>query len=268
MDQLAVHLGIARAEDVDRGVVNVNIQQKQVSDGNDDKGASQQTGGGDLKVGNPVAATTTTTTSQALFGNKPTASASVTSTADSGNNGVSGVSELPSVSSSTIADSAASETSKAPKSGSGIGTGAIVGIVVGVVGGLLLIAAVAFFLLRKRRQKKTEAGYDGSDPANTYMVDKETQGRATDSPNSPYTDENQTRSMPLDNVARDDPAHGGLPRTSTSLSQGRSAGAQTPQGMSSNVAHLVEDGMTAEEIRRLEEEERQLDDEIERAARR
>jgi hypothetical protein len=38
--------------------------------------------------------------------------------------------------------------------------------------------------------------------------------------------------------------------------------------MSSNVAHLVEDGMTAEEIRRLEEEERELDDEIERAARR
>jgi hypothetical protein len=38
--------------------------------------------------------------------------------------------------------------------------------------------------------------------------------------------------------------------------------------MSSNVAHLVEDGMTVEEIRRLEEEERQLDDEIERAARR
>ncbi|KLP09210.1 Uncharacterized protein Y057_3884 [Fusarium fujikuroi] len=61
----------------------------------------------------------------------------------------------------------------------------------------------------------------------------------------------------------------GVPRSSIgSHDRAAHSGAQTPQGMSSNVAHLVEDGMTVDEIRRLEEEERQLDDEIERAARR
>ncbi|KAM0330015.1 hypothetical protein ACHAQA_004184 [Verticillium albo-atrum] len=38
----------------------------------------------------------------------------------------------------------------------------------------------------------------------------------------------------------------------------------TPQGVNSNVSHLIEDGMTEDEIRRLEDEERQLDAAIER----
>ncbi|KAG7128290.1 hypothetical protein HYQ44_014893 [Verticillium longisporum] len=37
----------------------------------------------------------------------------------------------------------------------------------------------------------------------------------------------------------------------------------TPQGVNSNVSHLIEDGMTEDEIRRLEDEERQLDAAIE-----
>ncbi|KPM38061.1 hypothetical protein AK830_g8471 [Neonectria ditissima] len=160
--------------------------------------------------------------------------------------------------------------------GGGLAKGAIAGIAVGAVIGVLLIGAMIWFFLRKRRQnKKLAGGYTGTDSAGTYMVDKETHGRTTDSPNSPYTDDNHNQHVPIDDSARDSEAigtteRGGITRTSTSGSQGGrgSTGAQTPQGMSSNVAHLVEDGMTVDEIRRLEEEERQLDDEIERAARR
>ncbi|KAK7417960.1 hypothetical protein QQX98_004262 [Neonectria punicea] len=184
------------------------------------------------------------------------------------------------VSDSEPTDSAASATSSAGSDsssgdGGGLAKGAIAGIAVGAVIGVLLIGALAWFFLRKRRQnKKLAGGYTGTDSAGTYMVDKETHGRTTDSPNSPYTDDNQH--VPIDDSARDTAAigptdRGGITRTSTSGSHGGRAstsGTQTPQGMSSNVAHLVEDGMTADEIRRLEEEERQLDDEIERAARR
>lgn len=42
---------------------------------------------------------------------------------------------------------------------------------------------------------------------------------------------------------------------------------QARRGVSRSVAPLVEEGMTEEEIRRLEEEERHLDDEIARAGR-
>ncbi|KAL2159150.1 hypothetical protein VTH06DRAFT_2582 [Thermothelomyces fergusii] len=45
-------------------------------------------------------------------------------------------------------------------------------------------------------------------------------------------------------------------------------GQATHRALTSQYAHLVEEGMTEEEIRRLEEEERQLDADIERAARR
>ncbi|KAI8719036.1 hypothetical protein NCS52_00683900 [Fusarium sp. LHS14.1] len=170
------------------------------------------------------------------------------------------------------ATSSASATDSASSSGGGGGglsTGAKAGIAVGaVIGGLLIIGALAFFLLRRRRRSK-QLGEDYTSQQ-AYTVDKETHGRATDSPNSPYSDENQVQPVALQNIshdheeqaARGTPTPNNLPRTSTG-----SRGA-TPQGMSSNVAHLVEDGMTAEEIRRLEEEERQLDDEIERAARR
>ncbi|UPK98761.1 hypothetical protein LCI18_009696 [Fusarium solani-melongenae] len=171
------------------------------------------------------------------------------------------------------ATSSASATDSASDSNGGSGglsTGAKAGIAVGaVIGGLLIIGALAFFLLRRRRRSK-QLGEDYTSQQ-AYTVDKETHGRATDSPNSPYSDENQVQPVALQNIshdheeqtARGTPTPNNLPRTSTG-----SRNAPTPQGMSSNVAHLVEDGMTADEIRRLEEEERELDDEIERAARR
>ncbi|KAF5616507.1 hypothetical protein F52700_12801 [Fusarium sp. NRRL 52700] len=157
--------------------------------------------------------------------------------------------------------------------GGGLSTGATAGIAVGaVIGGLLIIGALVWFFLRRRRRSK-KAG-DEYVTQQTYAVDKETHGRATDSPNSPYSDENHMQPVALGSLDRDrgiapTPPPGGVPRSSIgSHDRAAHSGAQTPQGMSSNVAHLVEDGMTVDEIRRLEEEERQLDDEIERAARR
>ncbi|SCN67439.1 uncharacterized protein FFB20_06115 [Fusarium fujikuroi] len=157
--------------------------------------------------------------------------------------------------------------------GGGLSTGATAGIAVGaVIGGLLIIGALVWFFLRRRRRSK-KAG-DEYVTQQTYAVDKETHGRAADSPNSPYSDENHMQPVALGSLDRDrgvapTPPPGGVPRSSIgSHDRAAHSGAQTPQGMSSNVAHLVEDGMTVDEIRRLEEEERQLDDEIERAARR
>ncbi|KAJ4327089.1 hypothetical protein N0V84_002477 [Fusarium piperis] len=170
----------------------------------------------------------------------------------------------------STASASATDSANSPGGGGGLSTGAKAGIAVGaVIGGLLIIGALAFFLLRRRRRTK-QLGEDYTSQQ-AYTVDKETHGRATDSPTSPYSDENQVQPVALQNIshdrdeqtARGTPTPSGIPRTSTG-----SRNAPTPQGMSSNVAHLVEDGMTPEEIRRLEEEERELDDEIERAARR
>ncbi|CAM1507009.1 Fc.00g066500.m01.CDS01 [Cosmosporella sp. VM-42] len=189
----------------------------------------------------------------------------------------------------TVSPSATStDTSSVGKSsggGGGLSKGATAGVAIGaVIGGLLLIGALAWFFLRRRRQNKDLKTYT-EQPSNTYMVDKEIPRRNTDSPNSPYSDENgiQRERVPLEDitVARNTstrqtdqarsftPYDDAPPRTSTGSHAGRSnSGTHTPQGVSTNVAHLVEEGMTAEEIQRLEEEERQLDDEIERAGRR
>lgn len=152
--------------------------------------------------------------------------------------------------------------------GGGLSTGATAGIAVGaVIGGLLLIGALVWFLMRRRRRNK-QPGEEYT-IQQTYAVDKETHGRTSDSP--PYSDEHHMQPIAVGDTGRDRGVAPTPPPGRSSMAshdRGANSGAQTPQGMSSNVAHLVEDGMTAEEIRRLEEEERQLDDEIERAARR
>ncbi|KAJ4137743.1 hypothetical protein NW768_003333 [Fusarium equiseti] len=167
-------------------------------------------------------------------------------------------------------DSGASSVGSSDNSsgGGGLSTGATAGIAVGaVIGGLLLIGALVWFLLRRRRRSKQPS--EEYITQQTYAVDKETHGRSSDSPNSPYSDEHHMQPIAVSNVDRGIASTPPPGRSSVgSHDRGANSGVQTPQGMSSNVAHLVEDGMTAEEIRRLEEEERQLDDEIERAARR
>ncbi|KAH6961014.1 hypothetical protein DER45DRAFT_182714 [Fusarium avenaceum] len=191
-------------------------------------------------------------------------------TTSPGTDSTSSPSSLPS--SSSEADGSSNDSSSNGGGGGGLSTGATAGIAVGAVLGALLIGALAWFFLRRRRRNQ-RAG-DDYVTQQTYAVDKETHNRAADSPNSPYSDENHMQPVFLGNLDRDrdaapTPPPAGVPRSSFgSHDRGNNSGAQTPQGMSRNVAHLVEDGMTADEIRRLEEEERQLDDEIERAARR
>lgn len=69
-----------------------------------------------------------------------------------------------------------------------------------------------------------------------------------------------TPSVRAASVAPNDEAHVSIP----SATPGRA----TPRALSTPYAHLVEDGMTEDEIRRLEDEERQLDAAIEQAGRR
>ncbi|KAF4999281.1 hypothetical protein FGRMN_2575 [Fusarium graminum] len=184
---------------------------------------------------------------------------------------------MPETASATSEPSASSEpnvsSSDSDGGGGGLSTGATAGVAVGaVIGGLLLIGALVWFFLRRRRRNQRVG--DEYVTQQTYAMDKETHGRGIDSLNSPYSDENHMQPVVLGNLdhergAAPTPPPAGAPRSSFgSHDRGGNNGIQTPQGMSRNVAHLVEDGMTADEIRRLEEEERQLDDEIERAARR
>ncbi|KAI1068015.1 hypothetical protein LB507_004810 [Fusarium sp. FIESC RH6] len=174
----------------------------------------------------------------------------------------------PSSTSGSTSSTSSVGSSDSSGGGGGLSTGATAGIAVGaVLGGLLLIGALVWFLLRRRRRSKQPS--EEYITQQTYAVDKETHGRSSDSPNSPYSDEHHMQPIAVSNVDRGISSTPPPGRSSMgSHDRGANSGVQTPQGMSSNVAHLVEDGMTAEEIRRLEEEERQLDDEIERAARR
>lgn len=190
---------------------------------------------------------------------------------------------------SAPSSSSSSSPSSGGGGGGGLSKGAIAGIVVGVVLGLLLVLGfAAFFCIRRRRNNKnnTQGGFGDQSASNTYMVDKEaTRANVTDSPHSPFSDENQSQiqQVPLNHlhnahdVQQDEAArrpaspYQDRPTSivgSTTAARVITGGSQTPSGPPANVSHLIEDGMTEDEIRRLEEEERQLDDEIERAGRR
>lgn len=170
---------------------------------------------------------------------------------------------------------------------------------------LLALAAIIFLLCRRKRRQRNQQTMDDAAAAyksNTIMEDKQMHTHAAVATNSPYSDDEggpgsglmAARSAdfayyhhepavppPAATVAagrqtshsytRDD-VGGGDENTVTQRQvhdpAGRRSGSrsETPQGgVSHAVAHLVEDGMTEDEIRRLEEEERQLDAEIARA---
>lgn len=173
-------------------------------------------------------------------------------------------------------------------SGGGLSAGAIAGIAVG--GGIafiLIVAGLVWFLLRRRRQNKQEAAYAPKQkPSNAFMEDKDMHVQhAVDSPRSPNSEDGQAPHIGAAPVSSH--GHGGTEhgvtddaghtpyQPSTAGTRGDVPGTadhdgsrtETPQGVSRAVAHLVEEGMTADEIRHLEEEERQLDAEIERAGR-
>lgn len=137
----------------------------------------------------------------------------------------------------------------------GLSGGAIAGIVVGGVAFIALVAGLAWFLLRRRRKTQAvRAGYTGtgSEPAGTaagsYMADKDPNSHVTESPGTPSYSDDERRSRGLHHTAT-----GGAPSHN---------GSRTPQDRS--IGFLVEEGMTEDEIRRLEEEERQLDADVER----
>lgn len=134
------------------------------------------------------------------------------------------------------------------KAGIGVGVG---------VGSLILIGLAIFFFLRRR--KRAAATSKSLTPANDYMRDKEVHSaQVAETPHSPASDD--------DNRPRDSALAAAAPAAD------RSSAVATPsseqRAVPHSVAHLVEEGMTEEQIRRLEEEERDLDQAIERAGRR
>lgn len=159
----------------------------------------------------------------------------------------------------------------------GLSTGAVVGIAVGVVVAALLAAALClFFFLRRRRNKTAVAAREDQTRAEQEKLSsfpKDGGGgggaNASDAAIAPYRDEHilagtgSGNARGLDEhdehaVPLQQQPHGSLDGES-----GSRAAEQTPHGGVSR--HLVEDGMTAAEIRRLEEEEAHLDSEIQRA---
>ncbi|KAK4250487.1 Kin of IRRE-like protein 3 [Corynascus novoguineensis] len=231
------------------------------------------------------------------------------------------------------ADMGGSPTTPSPGSavggGGGLARGAVIGIAVGcAVVGLLIIAGLAWYLLRRHRRKKALQSVDSSyGPDNrgneVLMAEKEAAADVDVTPHSPYSDDGVSGgpggagagpggSYPEEAAvvagavgtaaAASPPPHlQDPPRSFTPYSDRPSAGpgagpaagtpsvraaslAQTddarvsvpspvsgratPRALTTPYAHLVEDGMTEEEIRRLEEEERQLDAAIEQAGRR
>ncbi|KAI0545779.1 hypothetical protein F4679DRAFT_453732 [Xylaria curta] len=169
----------------------------------------------------------------------------------------------------------------------GLNTNAIIGIAVGVGGGGLLIAAVLIWFFCFRRRRRTAAhhampSYASDVGVHAMMHDKEVpvvlessslpygsaggdnEGRPSTDHYAPYSDRSTTSPTP--------DHHRTASGTATvanidATSQTRGAPSPTP-AIVSRYAHLVEEGMTEDEIRRLEEEERQLDAAIENAGRR
>lgn len=171
--------------------------------------------------------------------------------------------------------------------GGGLSTGAIAGIAVaGAVVFLALIGGLVFWMLRRRRRNKDRGHYNQPTNSTTFMGGDKDIHQVTESPHSTYSNDQH---VPLSNLAgagtsrdiggpsghhdlHDDDADYAPYRDDDRGAQGSAAGqrtdgAGTPHGVSRSVAHLVEDGMTEDEIRRLEEEERQLDDAIQRHGR-
>ncbi|SPN97185.1 uncharacterized protein DNG_00701 [Cephalotrichum gorgonifer] len=147
----------------------------------------------------------------------------------------------------------------------GLSNGAKAGIGAGVgVVGLIIIGLAIWFFLRRRRRGRQAAGVAGDDTSLTPAAgfihdDKDPHAtRVADSPNSPVSDDERVRdsAIPAAEAGERSSAHAPSPNP------------EQPRDIPSAMAHLVEEGMTEAEIRRLEEEERALDQAIEQAGRR
>ncbi|KAK8044248.1 hypothetical protein PG993_004272 [Apiospora rasikravindrae] len=226
--------------------------------------------------------------------------------------------------------------------GQSLNTGAIAGIVVGsVIGGLLIIGVLAYFLCFRRRSARKQqrrhihgdVGYASDSGAAAMMMREKEMPGVNHSPQSAYADDSvrlhnrggvgqDNDSISYSNTptyqeergigatgtgtqqqSRDNSLHqneynrpqsyaadsaigvavsGGAPNTTSERERNGSVGGgggavgrashQTSRPGSevrspSRYAHLIEEGMTEDEIRRLEDEERQLDAAIEDAGR-
>ncbi len=214
-------------------------------------------------------------------------------------------------------------------SGGGLSSGAVIGIAVacGVVG-LILVFALVWYLVRRRKQNKerlpVDSTYASGNRTDELMAEKEVGADVDVAPHSPYSDEGAGPSGAYQDGAaahgdaaiatsavvasgavspahralqqqdqprsfspytdRPSPAGTGTGAAGTPIVRPASVAAQadeprvsvpsatpgraTPRALTTPYAHLVEEGMTEEEIRRLEDEERQLDAAIEQAGRR
>jgi hypothetical protein len=192
-------------------------------------------------------------------------------------------------------------TSAASASAStGLSTGAIAGIAVacGVLGLALIGALIWFMCFRRRRNDHTALGQHtggyASDGAAAMMADKELPHVSADSPRSTYaSDRGQlSHDLPIgggggvdtrgpmaaaavthedapyapysDRAPTTSPGATTTTRSQTDLVGAAATGTRSPTPpISTRYAHLIEEGMTEDEIRRLDEEERQLDAAIE-----
>ncbi|KAI0117735.1 hypothetical protein GGR51DRAFT_265568 [Nemania sp. FL0031] len=170
----------------------------------------------------------------------------------------------------------------------GLSRAGVIGIAVGVsVGGLLIAGALLWlFWLRRRRSKNSPrhamAGYDSDTDAHAIVTDKEIpalletpapgsayggEGRPSTDHYAPYSDRPIASPVPTPQRHRAaSPDAAEAPTTSqTDLTWSREAQTPTPvPAIASRYAHLIEEGMTEEDVRRVEEEERQLDAAIEK----
>ncbi|KAI0423205.1 hypothetical protein F5X98DRAFT_369217 [Xylaria grammica] len=169
---------------------------------------------------------------------------------------------------------------------SGLSRNGIIGVAVGVgVAGLLVAGVLAWLCCIRRRKSATRQvmpSYGSEVGVHTIIQDKEIPAVIeTSSPQStyggeerpsadhyaPYSDRSATSPAPHHRRTTSAAATAAAATSETDLSWSR--GAPTPTSViASRYAHLVEEGMTEDEIRRLEEEERQLDVAIEHAGRR
>ncbi|KAI1136883.1 hypothetical protein F5Y05DRAFT_405014 [Hypoxylon sp. FL0543] len=200
----------------------------------------------------------------------------------------------PLTSSTTASTSAtaAAETSTAPltasassNGGNGLSKGAVIGVAVGCsVAGLLIVAFILWFIFFRKRSNRDRARASdfGTDSGlRTIMADKEA-AAVSESPRSAYPDDGGRLRDPRggDNdsfapysergVSPPPPPPGAAFATNSQTdlaSVGRPSTTRTGTPYQSRYAHLIEEGMTEEEIRRLEEEERHLDAAIEDAGR-
>ncbi|KAK1981986.1 hypothetical protein LZ30DRAFT_749646 [Colletotrichum cereale] len=184
-------------------------------------------------------------------------------------------------------DGGSSTSTSSSRAGPSLSPGAIAGIVIGSVLGLSLVVFLVWFFLRRRRRADhvSDGAYGSGHNPHEYLADKEAHARVTESPHSPYSDDGQqprqlpeqshhlqaegpgaavtaAERSPLTPYGEEEHA----PIAASSMEDMARSGIPSPTpNVTTNVSHLIEDGMTEEEIRRLEDEERALDDAIEQA---